>query len=108
MTAKFTLLDLEAIVATRANADPAQSYTARLKAGGMPRATKKLGEEAVEAVIAAISGDVAELTKESADILYHLLVVLHMAGIGVQDVLDELQRRTAQSGLEEKAGRPKT
>ena len=108
MTTKFTLLDLEAIVATRAGADPAQSYTARLKAGGMPRATKKLGEEAVEAVIAAISGDVAELTKESADILYHLLVVLHMAGIGVQDVLDELQRRTAQSGLEEKAGRPKT
>jgi phosphoribosyl-ATP pyrophosphohydrolase len=53
-------------------------------------------------------GDKVELTKESADILYHLLVVLHMAGIGVQDVLDELQRRTAQTGLEEKAGRPKT
>jgi phosphoribosyl-ATP pyrophosphohydrolase len=105
MTAKFTLLDLESIVADRANADPAQSYTARLKAGGMPRATKKLGEEAVEAVIAAMAGDVAELTKESADILYHLLVVLHMAGIGVQDVLNELERRTAQTGLEEKAGR---
>ncbi len=105
MTAKFTLLDLERTVADRANGDPAQSYTAKLKAGGMPRATKKLGEEAVEAVIAAMAGDVAELTKESADILYHLLVVLHMAGIGVQDVLDELQRRTAQSGLEEKAGR---
>ena len=74
----------------------------------MPRATKKLGEEAIEAVIAAMAGDKVELTKESADILYHLLVVLHMAGIGVQDVLDELQRRTAQTGLEEKAGRPKT
>ena len=105
MTAKFTLLDLESIVADRANADPALSYTAKLKAGGMPRATKKLGEEAVEAVIAAMAGDVAELTKESADILYHLLVVLHMAGIGVQDVLNELERRTAQTGLEEKAGR---
>jgi len=101
----FTLADLEKIVAARANADPAQSYTAKLKAGGMKRATKKLGEEAVEAVIAAMAGDVAELTKESADILYHLLVVLHMAGVGVQDVMDELARRTAQTGLEEKAGR---
>lgn len=101
----FTLLDLEKIVAERANADPAQSYTAKLKAGGMPRATKKLGEEAVEAVIAAMTGDKTELTKESADIFYHLLVVLHMAGVGVQDVLDELQRRTAQTGLQEKAGR---
>lgn len=108
MSGAFSLLDLEKIVADRANADPAQSYTAKLKAGGMPRATKKLGEEAVEAVIAAMAGDRVELTKESADIFYHLLVVLHMAGIGVQDVLDELQRRTAQSGLEEKAGRPKS
>lgn len=108
MSGSFSLLDLEKIVADRANADPAQSYTAKLKAGGMPRATKKLGEEAVEAVIAAMAGDKVELTKESADIFYHLLVVLHMAGIGVQDVLDELQRRTAQTGLEEKAGRPKT
>ena len=54
-----------------------------------------------------MKGDVAELTKESADILYHLLVVLHIAGIGVKDVLDELERRTAQSGLEEKASRGK-
>lgn len=105
---RFSLLDLEKIVADRASADPTQSYTAKLKAGGMPRATKKLGEEAVEAVIAAMAGDRDELTKESADILYHLLVVLHMAGLGVQDVLDELQRRTAQTGLEEKAGRPKS
>lgn len=105
MNRPFTLLDLEKIVTTRANADPAQSYTAKLKAGGMSRAAKKLGEEAVEAVIAAIRGDVAELTKESADVLYHLTVVLHMAGVDVQDVLDELGRRTAQSGLEEKAGR---
>lgn len=105
MSGKFSLLDLETIVAARASADPSQSYTAKLTAGGMPHATKKLGEEAVEAVIAAMQGDVVELTKESADVLYHLLVVLHMAGIGVQDVLDELGRRTAQSGLEEKAGR---
>ncbi|KAF0231886.1 MAG: phosphoribosyl-ATP [Beijerinckiaceae bacterium] len=101
----FSLLDLETIVAARANASPDESYTAKLKAGGMPRATKKLGEEAVEAVIAALAGDKGELTKEAADVVYHLLVVLHMAGITVQDVLDELQRRTAQSGLDEKAGR---
>ena len=107
MSKTFTLSELETIIATRAEGDPAQSYTARLKAGGMPRATKKLGEEAVEAVIAAMAGDKTELTKESADVLYHLLVVLHIAGIGVQDVLDELQRRAAQSGLDEKAGREK-
>lgn len=101
----FSLPDLETIVAARANASPDESYTAKLKAGGMPRATKKLGEEAVEAVIAALAGDKAELTKEAADVVYHLLVVLHMAGITVQDVLNELQRRTAQSGLDEKAGR---
>jgi len=101
----FTLSTLESIVAARANADPAQSYTAKLKAAGMPRASKKLGEEAVEAVIAAVTGDKTELTKESADVLYHLLVVLHMAGISVQDVMEELARRTAQTGLEEKAAR---
>jgi phosphoribosyl-ATP pyrophosphohydrolase len=101
----FTLSDLETIIASRASADPAQSYTAKLKAGGMSRAAKKFGEEAVEAVIAAMAGDKSELTKESADVLYHLLVVLHMSGIGVQDVLDELEQRTMRSGLEEKAAR---
>jgi phosphoribosyl-ATP pyrophosphohydrolase len=103
----FTLETLEAIVTARANAAPEESYTAKLKAQGMPRAAKKLGEEAVEAVIAATSGDRDELVKESADILYHLLVVLHMSGVRVQDVMQELARRTGQSGLEEKAARPK-
>lgn len=102
---QFTLADLESIIAARAAADPAASYTARLKAGGIALASKKLGEEAVEAVIAAISGDKGELTRESADLLYHLIVVLHIGGVSVQDVLGELERRTAQSGLEEKAGR---
>ena len=102
---QFTLADLESIIAARAAADPSASYTARLKAGGMALAGKKLGEEAVEAVIAALSGDKGELTKESADVLYHLIVVLHIAGVSVQDVLVELERRTAQGGLAEKAGR---
>ncbi|HRJ69819.1 MAG TPA: phosphoribosyl-ATP diphosphatase [Beijerinckiaceae bacterium] len=102
----FSLTDLERIVAERAGADADQSYTARLLAGGPARTAKKLGEEATEAVIAAVSGDRAALTAESADVLYHLLVVLHGAGIPLQDVFGELERRTVQSGLQEKASRP--
>jgi phosphoribosyl-ATP pyrophosphohydrolase len=105
MAPTFTLADLEARIAERAGADPAASYTARLVARGAAQAGKKLGEEAVEAVIAALQGDRAELTREAADVLYHLLVVLHIGGVSVQDVLSELERRTAQSGLEEKAAR---
>ena len=104
MTA-FSLLDLEAVVAARAGADPAASYTAGLLAGGVERAAKKLGEEAVEAVIAAVAGDRAALVAETADLLFHLLVVLRARDIPVQDALDELERRTARSGIEEKASR---
>ena len=103
----FTLADLEKIVAARANADPAQSYTAKLKAGGMKRATKKLGEEAVEAVIAAVKGDREELIAESADLLYHLLVVLRARNVALRDVLSQLEARTGRSGLAEKAARPR-
>jgi phosphoribosyl-ATP pyrophosphohydrolase len=101
----FTLSDLEARVAERAAASPTESYTAKLLAGGPARAAKKLGEEAVEAVIAAVQGDRAALTAEAADVLYHLLVVLRGGGVPLQDVLDELDRRTKQSGLAEKASR---
>jgi len=103
--ADFTLSDLEAIVATRAQAAPDQSWTAKLVAGGQPKAAKKLGEEAVETVIAAVSNDRANLIAESADLLYHLMVVLKIADVPLQDVLNELQRRTNQSGLQEKANR---
>jgi phosphoribosyl-ATP pyrophosphohydrolase len=102
----FTLDDLARIVAERAAASPEVSYTAKLLASGAPKAAKKLGEEAVEAAIAAVSNDRAGLTAEAADVLYHLLVVLHGAGIPLRDVMNELRRRTAQSGLEEKASRP--
>lgn len=102
---EFTLNQLESIVAERAQADPAQSWTAKLYTAGQERAAKKLGEEAVETVIAAIQGDRNDLTSEAADLLYHLMVVLKIADIPLQDVLDELQRRTAQSGLQEKANR---
>ncbi len=101
----FGLQDLEAIVAARASATPDESYTARLLAGGMERAAKKFGEEAVEAVIAAMAGRTDELTKESADVLYHLLVVLRGAGVPVAAVMAELESRTRQSGLAEKASR---
>jgi phosphoribosyl-ATP pyrophosphohydrolase len=101
----FSLTDLETIVAARALAPPTESWTAKLVAAGQTRAAKKLGEEAVETVIAAIEGDRANLTAESADLLYHLMVVLKIADIPLKDVLDELQRRTVQSGLTEKANR---
>ncbi|MEQ8308543.1 MAG: phosphoribosyl-ATP diphosphatase [Hoeflea sp.] len=101
----FTLVDLETIVAARAAADPDQSWTAKLAAAGMPKAAKKLGEEAVETVIAATSQGRAELVNETADLLYHLLVVLKIADIPLDQVMAELERRTAQSGLAEKAGR---
>ena len=102
----FSLSDLEQIVEERAKASPEQSWTAKLIAGGQQKAAKKLGEEAVEAVIAAISNDRKNLTEESADLIYHLMVVLKIAGIPLKDVMRELERRTAQSGLQEKAGRP--
>lgn len=101
----FSLTDLERIVGARAKASPETSWTAKLVAAGQTKAAKKLGEEAVETVIAAVAQDRPELVSESADLLYHLMVVLNIAGIPLQDVLDELQRRTAQSGLQEKANR---
>ena len=101
----FSLADLEAIVATRAMASPDQSWTAKLYAAGQTKAAKKLGEEAVETVIAAISNDRKNLTDEAADLLYHLLVVLKIADIPLADVMAELERRTGQSGIAEKAGR---
>ncbi|MBP1873129.1 Phosphoribosyl-ATP pyrophosphatase [Ensifer adhaerens] len=101
----FSLSDLETIVAERAKASPDESWTAKLVAHGQQKAAKKLGEEAVETVIAAIGNDRQNLVDESADLLYHLMVVLKIADIPLQDVLDELARRTSQSGLQEKANR---
>ena len=103
----FTLSDLEARIAERAAASPEESWTAKLLAAGPERAAKKFGEEAVEAVIAAVTGDRAELIAESADVLYHLLVVLKARDVALQDVLSQLEARTARSGLAEKAARPR-
>jgi phosphoribosyl-ATP pyrophosphohydrolase len=101
----FSLEDLARIVAERAAAPVSESYTAKLLADGPAKAAKKLGEEAVEAAIAAVQGDRQNLTAEAADVLYHLLVLLQGANIPLIDVMAELERRTAQSGLAEKAAR---
>ncbi len=103
----FTLDDLDARIATRASASPEESYTARLLARGVEKCAQKLGEEAVEAAIAAVAGKRDELAKEAGDVLYHLLVLLRSADVGLPTVMAELESRTAQSGLAEKASRPK-
>ena len=101
----FSLNDLERIVAERARSGDPSSWTAKLFTQGMERAAKKLGEEAVETVIAAVKGDKKDLVSESADLLYHWLVVLAVAGVPLSDVLAELEKRTGQSGIAEKASR---
>lgn len=103
--ADFTLSMLEEIVARRAAASPDESWTAKLVAAGQHKAAKKLGEEAVETVIAAIADDRQNLTYEAADLLFHLLVVLKIADVPLSQVMDELARRTGQSGIAEKSGR---
>jgi phosphoribosyl-ATP pyrophosphohydrolase len=105
MMSTFTLRELEKIVANRASASPEESYTARLMAGGAARIAKKFGEEAVEAVLASVVESDEALTGEAADVLYHLLVMLKARGIAVDSVMSELERRTTQTGLEEKASR---
>jgi phosphoribosyl-ATP pyrophosphohydrolase len=102
----FALADLAKIIAARARSGDTGSYTARLVGEGVARAAKKFGEEAIEAVLAAVGDDDAAVTSETADVLYHLLVMLEARGIKLDAVMAELQKRTAQSGLAEKASRP--
>ncbi len=104
MTA-FTLQDLAARVRERAGASADVSYTRRLLDKGVAHCAKKLGEEAVETVLAAVGEDRDRLIAETADLLYHLMVVLKARGVALADVEAELGRRTAQTGLEEKASR---
>ncbi len=99
---------LFATIAARKGSDPSQSYTAKLLAGGIEKCAKKFGEEATETVIAAIQKDRGELAKESADVLYHLLVLWAASGITPDDVYAVLEAREGQSGLVEKASRPKS
>jgi len=101
----FTLADLAARVALRAKASPEESWTAKLVAQGPSRVARKFGEEAVEFVIAITEGKAGDITAEAADVLFHLLVALEARGVALDSVMAELERRTAQSGLAEKAAR---
>jgi phosphoribosyl-ATP pyrophosphohydrolase len=102
---QFTLADLDSIVRTRGRSNDPSSYTAKLVGEGVERCAKKFGEEAVEAALAAVSGSAKALTEEAADVLYHLLVMLEAGGVDLASVMAELQRRTSQGGLAEKASR---
>lgn len=101
------LLDLAQTVRARRTASGDTSYTRQLLDGGVERCARKLGEEALELVIAAIGQDDEALKGEAADLLYHLVVLLEARGVALQDVLDTLASRRSRSGLEEKASRPK-
>lgn len=102
---KFTLKDLEGIIEARATSNDALSYTRKLMGKGVGKCAQKLGEEAVETVIAAMKGDKAEVVSETADLLYHLMVVLKISDVQLDQVMAELAQRTSQTGLEEKASR---
>jgi|SRR5690606_34315174 phosphoribosyl-ATP pyrophosphohydrolase len=103
---RATLHQLEQTIARRRSTDPSQSYVAKLTSRGRAKIAQKVGEEAVETVIAALSGDTADTIGESADLLFHLFVLLADCGISLDSVLDELERREGLSGLAEKAARP--
>ena len=101
----FTIHDLEKRVRERAKASADASYTRKLLDQGVAGCAKKLGEEAIETVIAAVEHDRGRLIAETADLIYHLLVVLEARGITLADVEAKLAERTRQSGLTEKASR---
>lgn len=101
-----TLARLAALIRSRRSDSTQKSYTAQLLTAGTERCAKKFGEEAVETVIAAMTGDAKALKAEAADTLYHLLVLLESREIAFDDVLKVLDGRMGTSGLEEKASRP--
>lgn len=105
MSSSDTLARLEATIAARRGADPGSSYVARLNAKGLGKIAQKLGEEATETVIAALTQDRDALVGEAADLLFHLMVLLGAKGVPLADVLAELDRREGTSGIAEKAAR---
>ncbi|KZE18082.1 MULTISPECIES: phosphoribosyl-ATP diphosphatase [Sphingomonas] len=98
---------LESVIASRIGGDPTQSYVAKLHARGTAKIAQKVGEEAVECVIAACGNDRAGLIGEAADLIFHLTLLLQTQGIALDDVRAELTRRDGLSGIAEKASRPK-
>ena len=101
----MTLNDLFKTIKARKTADPSSSWTAQLLSNGPEKCAKKFGEEAIEAIIEAVKGDKAGLTAEAADVIYHLMVMLASRDISLDDVVDELAKRQAKSGIAEKASR---
>ncbi len=101
----FNLKKLDQIIADRLNSDPQKSYSAKLLKKGVPQCAKKFGEEAFEIAISAVENDKNGVKNEAADVLYHLLILLRASGVSLDDVMDELQKRTARSGIEEKLSR---
>jgi phosphoribosyl-ATP pyrophosphohydrolase len=101
----MTLNDLADLIASRKDADPDSSWTAKLLSKGPEKCAEKFGEEAIEAIIEAVKGDNVKLTSEAADVLYHLLVMLTARGVTLDAVMDELARRQGTSGITEKASR---
>ena len=102
---RFTIHDLAATIDTRAASGGEASYTRKLLDKGAEHCAKKLGEEAVETVIAAVENDRGHLIAESADLLFHLLVLLKSRGVSLEEVETALEKRTTMSGLDEKASR---
>ena len=100
-----TLSRLAAIIAVRRDADPETSWVAKLNQRGVPVIARKLGEEAIETIVAALSGSREELVGEAADVLFHLLVLLDAKDVPLAEVLAELDRREGTSGIAEKMGR---
>ncbi len=101
-----TLARLQATIAARKGADPAQSYTAKLLSQGPVQLGKKLAEEAVETAMAAVLADPKAVAAESADLIYHWLVLLAACDVDLDAVAERLEAREGRSGLEEKASRP--
>ncbi len=106
MSTENVLLRLSETLASRRNADPETSYTAKLFAKGPDSILKKIGEESAELIMAAKDGKRQDIVYESADVLYHVLALLAFYGIGAEDLLNELQRREGTSGIDEKKSRP--
>ena len=101
----MTLNYLFETIQSRKTADPSSSWTAKLLSKGPEKCAEKFGEEAIEAIIEAVKGDKAGLTSEAADVIYHLMVMLASRDISLDDVVGELAKRQAKSGIAEKASR---
>jgi phosphoribosyl-ATP pyrophosphohydrolase len=101
----MSLNDLADLIASRKDADPESSWTAKLLSKGPEKCAEKFGEEAIEAIVEAVKGDKDRLTSEAADVLYHLLVMLTARDVKLDAVLAELEKRQGTSGIAEKAAR---